>query len=147
MAATINTTAPLRSRCSSATIFNLLHHLAGKQQRREPPSPSATAARLRPPHFRAAPSSPQRHQHRDQLSFHHLQPTQICRGINHLREHHWPPPQICTGNALSLRLAPASSCQPRSQGMEKSVTLILEREHSATCQAAIGQSNWSTGQH
>jgi len=25
-------------------------------------------------------------------------------------------------------------------------TLILEREHSATCQAAIGQSNWSTGQ-
>jgi len=26
-------------------------------------------------------------------------------------------------------------------------TLILEREHSVTCQAAIGQSNWSTGQH
>ncbi|QCD99983.1 hypothetical protein DEO72_LG7g1270 [Vigna unguiculata] len=109
MAATINTTAPLRSRCSSATIFNLLHHLAGKQQRREPPSPSATAARLRPPHFMAAPSSPQRHQHRDQLSFHHLQPTQICSGINQFREHHGPPPQICTCNALSLRLAPASS--------------------------------------
>jgi len=33
-AATINTTAPLRSRCSNATIFNLLHHLVGKQQRR-----------------------------------------------------------------------------------------------------------------
>jgi len=27
------------------------------------------------------------------------------------------------------------------------LTLILEREHFATCQATIGQSNWSIGQH
>jgi len=82
------------------------------------------------------------------LSLHHLQRTSS--------EHREPVPATIDARNSSSP-APSSTSilagkwqQQPSQYLSNQIvreTLILEREHSATCQAAIGQSNWSTGQH